>query len=368
MSCKVLCVTDQSDRPETELFIGLKKSGVDIEVMSNPAGKHFHRLKNGGVTAYELALKSRFDPAGMRRIAHQLNQKPYDILYCFNNPAVSNTLIASRGRPYRIITYRGIIGNIGFLSPASWTTHLHPRVSHIVCVCEAVREYMVKMKFLGMKVPPGKPITIYKGHRLEWYDGPAADPGEFGIPANAFVAGFAGRNRRRKGLHVIIDATRHLPADAPIHFLLMGRLESDRRLRQRIKKSPFNDRIHLTGFRDDVPAISAACDAFIMPSTAREGLSRAVIEAMSRGTAPIVSDVGGLPELVVDRESGLVVPPKDPAALAGAIMALFENPAKRRRMGEAARQRIQNDFNIETTIDKTRKLFEQLLLSPTHNR
>jgi glycosyltransferase involved in cell wall biosynthesis len=368
MSCRVLCVTDQSDRPETELFIGLKKSGVDIEVMSNPAGKHFHRLKNGGVTAYELALKSRFDPMGMRRIARQLDKKPYDILYCFNNPAVSNTLIASRGRPYRIITYRGIIGNIGLLSPASWTTHLHPRVSHIVCVCEAVREYMVKMKFLGMKVPPGKPITIYKGHRLEWYDGPAADPGEFGIPANAFVAGFAGRNRRRKGLHVIIDATRHLPAGAPIHFLLMGRLESDRRLRQRIRKSPFKDRIHLTGFRDDVPAISAACDAFIMPSTEREGLSRAVIEAMSRGTAPIVSDVGGLPELVVDRESGLVVPPRDPAALAGAIMALFENPAKRRRMGEAARQRIQNDFNIETTIDKTRKLFERLLLSPTHNR
>jgi glycosyltransferase involved in cell wall biosynthesis len=361
MNYRVLCITDRSDLPETELFIGLKHAGVDIEVICNPTGKHYQRLVDSSVPAMDLILKSRFDLSGIRRIRQQLHAKSYDILYCFNNPAASNTLIASSNMKFKIITYRGTIGNLSFLSPASWTTHLHPRVNRIVCVSNAVRKYLINMKLSRLKLQPEAVVTIYKGHDIAWYQNPPADLTQFNIPQNAFVVGFSGRNRPHKGVNFLLDSAKWLPKDAPIHFILMGELKTDMQLRRQAEKSPFHDRIHFAGYRNDAPAVAAACDTFVMPSTKREGLSRAVIEAMSCATPPIVTTVGGLPEIVVHQESGLVVPPKNPDAIAAAIMDLYNNPEKRKKMGEQAQQRIQRQFNIKTTIAQTKQLFEQLL-------
>jgi glycosyltransferase involved in cell wall biosynthesis len=93
----------------------------------------------------------------------------------------------------------------------------------------------------------------------------------------------------------------------------------------------------------------------------KEGLSRAVIEAMSYGTPPIVTNIGGHPELVVHNESGLVIPPKDPEAIARAILELYNDPEKKKRLGENARRRIETRFHIRETIRQTRRLFEEVL-------
>lgn len=362
MTYRVLCVTDKSDLPETELFTGLKKDGVDIEVMCNPAGKHYGRLKDAGVPAMELVLRNRLDRTGVRRIREQLLKRRYDILFCFNNPAAATTLMASRNMPCKVITYRGVAGNVGFLSPGSWLTHLHPRVSRIVCVSDAVKAYFLSLHFLMLRVNPRKPVTIYKGHDLAWYQTPPVDlTAAFGIPAGAFVVGFAGRNRPNRGLNYIVDATRFLPKDAPIHFLFLGKLTDDVKLRRQIDNSPYRDRIHLGGFRNDAPAVAGACDTFLLPSVFKEGLSRAVIEAMSYATPPIVTNVGGNPELVIHNESGLVIPTKDPEAIAEAILELYNDPEKKRRLGQNARRRIETRFHIRETIQKTRLLFEEIL-------
>ena len=140
----------------------------------------------------------------------------------------------------------------------------------------------------------------------------------------------------------------------------MGRLTDDPSLRQLIQKSPYADRIHLTGFRKDAPAIFAACDALVMPPTRSEGLSRAVIEAMAYATPPIVTNVGGLPELVEDGHSGLIVPPADAGAIAAAISRLYQNPEEKQKLGGNAKERIGRYFHIDQTVKQTRRLFEQL--------
>ncbi|MCF8111170.1 MAG: glycosyltransferase family 4 protein [Desulfobacteraceae bacterium] len=360
---RVLCLTDQSDLPETELFIRLKKVGVDIEVACSPKGRNFRQINTSDVPVHELIAESRFSPKSIRKIRRILNQQNYDILYCFNNKAASNLLLATRGeKKYKIITYRGTVGNVSFLSPASWTTHLNPRVSRIVCVSEAVRRHLINMRFLGLKIPPERAVTIYKGHDPSWYQSTPIDlQGEFNIPENAFVVGFAGRNRPHKGIDHLIGAARHLPADENIHFLLLGRLTGDQSLQKKIAQNPYKSRIHLAGFREDAPAVFAACDAFIMPSTKREGLSRAVIEAMVQATTPIVTNVGGLPELVLHNQSGIVVPPEDAGAIARAILKLHTDPAGKRRLGTNARQRIEDHFHIDQTVAQTRGLFESLI-------
>lgn len=361
MNYRVLCFTDRSDLPETELFIRLKNAGVDIEVACNPTGRYFDRLQASEVPVHELVINSRFSIKSIRKIRQLLARRHYDILYCFNNKAISNVLPAARGKRYHIATYRGIVGNLSFFSPASWTSHLNPRVNRIVCVCHAIRDHLLAQRFLKMSIPPEKVVTIYKGHDLSWYQSQMANlTKEFPIPENAFVVGFAGRNRPRKGLLYLIEAARYLPADAPIHFLLLGRLADDNSLQQQIAKCPYPARIHLAGFRNDAPPVFAACDTFIMPSTEREGLSRAVIEAMAYATPPIVTDVGGLPELVEDGQSGRVVPPKDAGAIAEAIHRLYENPEEKKQMGENARERIRTAFHIDRTVEQTKAMFENL--------
>ncbi len=361
MKYRVLCITDRSDLPETELFIGLKNAGVDIEVACNPAGKHYNRLKAGDVPIIDLILSYRVNPSKIRKLRHIFNTKKYDIIYCLSNKAASNALLASFNIPATFITYRGVAGNISFLSPGSWMTHLNPKVKRIICVSDSVKSYFHSLKFFGLKLNPEKPVTIYKGHELSWYQSKPADLAEFNVPPDAFVVGFAGRNRPNKGIKFIVDSARWLPNDATVHYLLMGKLTKDKKLQRQIDKSPLRKNFHLTGFRTDAPALAAACNAFIMPSVKKEGLSRAVIEAMSYGVPPIVTNVGGHPELVAHNETGLVIPPKNPAAIADAIIDLYGNPQKTKKLGENAKNKIYKDFNISKTIYKTRQILEDMI-------
>jgi glycosyltransferase involved in cell wall biosynthesis len=315
------------------------------------------RFRAAGIPVTLHAFRSRVDLPSIRRLRERIRSGRYDILHAFSNRALANTLIASRRvRPRRIVAYRGTSGHLSRLDPASWLTYLNPGVDRIACVSDAVRQYLE-----SRGVPPRRLRTIYKGHDVAWYrPAPRGALREFGVPDEAFVLGFAGNMRPVKGVDVLLRAALALPPSRPVHLLLMGEVR-DRRVEQLARAPGLRDRVHLAGHRPDAASLSGACDAVVMPSIAREGLPRAVIEAMAQGVAPIVSAVGGMPELVVDGECGLVVPPSDPAALADAIVRLARDPGLRRRYGRAARQRIVEHFNIDKTVAETAALYESLL-------
>lgn len=357
---RVLCITDFSDRPEIETFIGLKQKGVDIIVMCPSSFVNFHRLQQAGVPVIDHKLKSKFNLKSIQAIREIIKNHRIQILHLLNSNAISNGLFASRNLPVKILTYRGIVSNISFLNPASWMTHLNPRVDHIICVAEKVREYLLGLRLLWLRVPASKPVTIYKGHSLDWYQSPPADLSQFEIPEGAFTVVCTANYRPRKGIHVLLKAADYLPRDADIHFLLVGEMSKPRILRQ-IQKSPFRDNIHLAGFRKDAPEIAAACDVAVLPALRREGLPKVIIEAMAYGVAPIVTDSGGSPELIENGKSGIVVPPGDAKAIADQITKLYNDRQACRDIGANARNRIQTSFRIEDTIDQTYALYERVL-------
>ncbi|MDX1817749.1 MAG: glycosyltransferase family 4 protein [Marinobacter sp.] len=357
----ILCLTDSCDRPETELFIGLKNAGFDVDVMCNPKGRNYQRLVDEGMVAQPMALKGRFDKEGTEAIRTQLDRKRYQVIHAFNPRALACGLRASRGKDVRVVAYRGVIGNISFLNPESWITFLHPRVSKIVCVADAIKDYLASVRFLWLRIPDHRLQRIYKGHDLSWYQESPADLGQFGVPEGAFVVCCTGRNRPRKGFDVLVDAFDRLPSDVNVHLVLVGDVDKNEELAEQVARTGHPDRVHFTGYRTDAPAIAAASDVFVLPSTEREGLPRAVIEAMAYGTAPVVTDVGGMPELVQDGVSGLVVPPKDSAALAEAIERLYRDPELLGRMGQASRERIATDFNTAVTVAETGELYRSLV-------
>lgn len=360
MPIRLLSITANPDRPTTETFIGFHRAGVEITVVC-PADHPNHRLLlEAGVPTMEMPFRHTIDIPAIRRLRRFLVDGRYDIVHTYYNDALSNAAIAVLGLPVRLVAYRGIVGAVGFLDPVSWLRYLNPRIDRITCVCDAIRRHFLSMRPGFLRMPPERPVTIHKGHKLEWYTAKPADLRELGIPEGAFVVGCITNYRPRKGVEYLVQALELLPEDVPAHLLLVGRMRG-RALDRAIARSPARDRIHRPGFRGDAPAISAACDVFCLPSVKREGLPRSVIEAMAYRVPPIVTNSGGSPELVEDGRSGLVVPVRDARAIADAIERLYRDPEYRRRLAEGARARIAADFRNEDTVEAMLALYESLV-------
>ncbi len=363
MPIRSLCITEGADRPTTETFIGMHKAGIEITVICPADHPNYIILSDAGVPTIDLRLTRNFDKEGIAELRTELVRGRYHIMHTFNNKAVTNGLRACKGLPVKVVCYRGIVGAVGFLDPMSWMRYLNPRIDRIVCVCEAIRRHFLQMRPAYLRMPAERPVTIHKGHKLEWYTAEPADLTTVGIPQDAFVIGCTASYRPRKGIEYLVEAMELLPDDIPAHLLLVGHMDADK-LTARIHRSPARDRIHRVGFRTDAPAMSAACDVFCLPSTKREGLARAIIEAMAYRVPPIVTNSGGSPELVVDGVSGIVVPVRDAGALAAAIEKLYRDPELRRRMGVAARERLATNFRNDDTVRKTIALYEELVTDP----
>jgi glycosyltransferase involved in cell wall biosynthesis len=359
----LLAVTATNDRSEVELYRALAARGHRVDVICAPRWQGARQFDGSGVTVTRLDVRHRLDLRAARRLRVIIDALHPDIIYAPRNSTLSAALLATKRRCCPVIGYRGTTGHLSRLDPASWLTYFHPRLKGIVCVSDAVRRYL-----LSKHIPDQRLRTIYKGHRAEWYDFDLpVDLSSLGIPRGAFVVGFTGNMRPVKGVDVLLQALAALPADFNVHALLIGEVR-DKRIARMAADPVLAGRTHFTGYRTDAPMLAGACDAFVMPSIKREGLPRAVIEAMAQRVPVIVSAVGGMPELVEDGVSGLVVPPRNATALARAIQTLATDRTLSRTLGQAARRRIEETFNIETTIDSFQEWFETLAGTPAANR
>jgi len=131
-------------------------------------------------------------------------------------------------------------------------------------------------------------------------------------------------------------------------------------LEAEVATAGLSDVVCLAGARDDVPAIMAALDCFVLPSQA-EGISNTLLEAMACGLPVIATRVGGNCELVVDGETGWLVPPEDPRALADAMSNMANDPVRRQQMSHAARARAVTQFSLEAMVDRYLALYDQTL-------
>ncbi len=358
---KVLAITDAADRPETGMFVGLHQAGVDIKVLLWEETAHIAWLREAGVSHAILKLNRKRDRRGVDAIRQHMASHGSQILHLLRKRPIFNGLAAAKGSDARVVIYRGVMGNVSYLNPVDWLSFLNPRVDRIICVADAVRQSLLDLGAFGIGLPPERLQTIHKGHDLSWYREAPADLTELGIPADAFVICCVTNVRPRKGVPLFVDSIRALPVDSSLHILLIGNGMDSAPISRQIALSPHRDRFHVLGFRADAPALMAASDVSVLPSLRREGLPRSVIEAMACETTPVVSDSGGNPELVEHERSGLVVPAGDVEQLGRALLTLYEDREKCRRLGSQARERIATNFRLETTVERTLSLYNELV-------
>ena len=212
--------------------------------------------------------------------------------------------------------------------------------------------------------------VVYEGVDVERIRAaPALDPHKaFGLPRGAPVVGNVAALAPHKGQRYLVDAAaevvRHVP-DA--RFVIAGEGELEPALRRRIAALGLEKHVVLAGFRPDIIPLHKGFDLFVMSSTT-EGLGTSALDAMACGKAVIATRAGGLAEVVEDGETGLLVPTRDPSALAGAIVRVLRDPELRRRYGEAGLTRAQNAFDVERMVAETLQVYESLPAKPRARR
>lgn len=176
---------------------------------------------------------------------------------------------------------------------------------------------------------------------------------ELGIGAEEPLIVAIGNLYPVKGHVVLLRALQALlgnPVFAGCHVVIAGRGEEEAALRAYAAAHGLAPQVHLLGYRADVADLLAAADVFALPSLS-EGVPLALLEAMFAGKGIAASAVGGVPEVVTSEREALLVPPEDPQALAAALARLLEDRALRRRLGDAARQRAERAFTVDTMVD-----------------
>lgn len=183
---------------------------------------------------------------------------------------------------------------------------------------------------------------------------------ELGLPDDAQVVIYTGRLTKEKGVLDLARAVAQLASSHPrLHLVVVGgSLPTDRDpamadLRAMTHEQPLAGRLHLVGFRDDVARWLAAADVYCLPSW-REGLPVSLLEAMAMALPVVTTNVRGCREVAVAGRTALIVPPRDPQALARALATLLDDPVRAARFGAAGRERVLQFFARERQLARTR--------------
>jgi glycosyltransferase involved in cell wall biosynthesis len=185
------------------------------------------------------------------------------------------------------------------------------------------------------------------------------------LPEGNLVIAITGQVSEIKGIWEFVDAARLVtsqgatPTFAVLGDDLRGQGALLRAMKERVEALGMSPHFKFLGFRPDAPRLIPAFDIIAVPSHV-EPLGNATLEAMAAARPVVGSDVGGIPEMVVDGETGLLVPPRDATALAGAFLTLLDSDDTRRRFGMAGRRRAESEFSLERHISNLQTIYDSV--------
>jgi glycosyltransferase involved in cell wall biosynthesis len=320
--------------------------------------------------AASVALPARGRPAAfVAQFARWLRGQPCEVLHGHFNPAavLALAVAAWRGVPVRVSTlHSGLTPReqTGLRLHNRLTTRARSLLCHrVLAVSQGVWDQFTALglsrrkallHYLGIEPPPAGNART----RLRQ---------EFGIAPDAPVIVCAAFHDPVKGVDVLLRALALLRPAVPGMRLLEAGGSLDPRqtedLHRLAAELGLGDAVVWAGQRNDMRAVLQAGDVYCQPSRS-EGLPLAVLEAASAGLPVVASRVGGIPEAVLDGQTGLLVPPESPEALAGALKTLLGDPARRRELGKAGRERASTHFDLGRQTERLVDLYEALAASP----
>ncbi len=342
---------------ELELICGLsQKPDITIDVYAPFNTESLRLLNDSGVDTITGKLPEGFDLQFVETIKKIQADHKYDIIHCYHSRILRHVIFAIKRTPVKLVTYLGAM-SVHWHDPTAYFSFLHPRVDAVICNSKRVLTHFKKQFFGKSKT---KAHLIYKGYSTAWFDDVTAiDRVSLNIPDKALMVTLAGTYSKVKGIEYFIKSQQYLPKDLSVFYVIMGHGTDSKTLKDLVLQMPFPDRIQLLGYREDAKRIVKASDIYAQTSL-KEGFGRSLSEAVSMAKPVIITRTVGFSEVIEPEVSGLVIPPKQPRAIADAIVKL-KNETFRQQMGSKAKTYFEQHFNSQNTIDKTYQLYQNLI-------
>lgn len=326
------------------------------------------RLSANGVGTKQFPLMRHYNPAtaplAVFSVARYLQKHDFDIVHTHSTEAgiIGRLAAAIAGVPHIVHRVHGV----PFTNARPQIVNLFvlgcERLAARYTDCVITNADIMAEAYLDRDIgQPEQYTTIPVGIDLDQFRNvtPATDlPGS--RPRIAMVARLA----EGKGFKVMLDAVERL-SDDDTSVCLVGDGPLTDSLSAEITERGLDDRVFLTGYRDDIPRVLAACDIFALPSF-WEGTPRVIVEAMASGLPVVATDIAGIPEQVTDGESGYLIAPGDSEALANRLETLLSDSQLREQMGERGRERV-GQFSTTTMLGKINDVYQTLLMDKSES-
>lgn len=347
------------------LLPALKARGVDVSLLllespAHPVDDMAAALEKAGVPVRRIPIYGHVDWRVIGRLRDALREIQPDIVHTHLIHAdLFGTLAAKRARVRTIITSRHNDDNFRRLLPVRTLHRLWWRMTSAgIGISQALTRFCIEVE----GAPARKMTTIYYGLTPQVADRKAARAAllrELNLPATTVLVGMVCRLIEQKGVSYALRAFASVAGQFPAaHVVIAGDGTLRRALEAEAKALGIGGRVHFLGWRDDATDILAALDVLLMPSL-WEGFGLVMLEAMAQ-TVPIIgSRVSAIPEVIVDGETGLLVPPRDADALAGALAALLRDEGGRRHMGLMGQDRVEALFSVAQMTTATLDVYRR---------
>jgi glycosyltransferase involved in cell wall biosynthesis len=361
---KVLQLIPTLDRSGAEkqmvmLARGLPRDRFQVEVAAlTRSGPLEAELRDAGIPVTAIGKPLKLDPIALTRLTRFLKAGSFDVVQTWIFAANTYGRVASQLAKVPVVVVSEMAVDLWKGRSELWVDRkLSTWCDRLVGNSHAVVDF-----YRGIGVPEDRLAMIYSG--VEDEEPPAIDPAavraEFGFPPDAPLVLFAGRlaeQKRVDDLLKALDLVQHVQPD--VRTLIAG----DGPLRHRLEETAtaycLDGCVRFLGHREDVPRLLAAADLLVLPSS-YEGLPNVVLEAMRFRKPVVATSAPGTTEVVIDGETGLLVPIGDQVRLARAIRDLVRDPAQARRLGEGGRARVEEHFTAAAMVAHFADLYEAL--------
>lgn len=367
---RVLVISDyrdvQSCRPEAEMFIRLAAEGVRVDVLSYPDATFYNeRFTKAGMRVILGHPAKKWSFSQVMKIRRLLHESNYDILHLYNSKAMLNGITAALFCPVKVLLYRGYAGHIHWYDPTAYLKYLHPSVDGIIGITRSICDELNAQIWFRKEVA----TYIPKGHDPAWYEHVLPAPLQpYDIPDDAIVVVFMANNRPFKDVPTLLKAADKFLSHDRLHLLMIGQGLDTMENTAFIRSMKHGHKIHFTGFIHDPLPFLKSGHIVALASTGGEGLNKSVIESMSLGLAPVITDIPGNRDLVQDHVNGRLIPPRHPEAMAEAILSLADDPKRLTELGMKAREFMQSHMHIDQTVQMTLAYYKALLHSDSKGR
>jgi glycosyltransferase involved in cell wall biosynthesis len=341
--------------------LGMRALGHRAMLVAHGEGELRQRAREG-LELIPLAPKTEMDLSAAWRLSRLIKQLGPDVVHAHDPHGVAMAALALSMSTQEVkpplVASRRVDFHIGGNSLSRWK---YRQVDCFICASEAIRQLL-----LADDVPAQRTVTVHEG--IDVGRVAAAPPAkiheEFWLPHGAPVIGNVAALVPHKGQKHLIEAAALVVRQEPdARFVIAGEGELRQSLEHQIKHLGLEKHVLLAGFRPDVLSLHKAFDIFVM-SSVTEGLGTSILDAMASGRPVVATAAGGIPEVVQDGETGLLVPPRDHEAMADAIVRLLRDPLLRKRMGDAGLSLVQARFSAERMIQETLRVYERVATHP----